>query len=180
MGDQFKFWFSLAIVAIWLWSAFREMKQREQIKRQREERLRTAPPASIPAERPHQPKPIEAMTEDGETAEDLIARILKGDINEEAEAPGSEDMEEVLAQEEHVMTEAQAKVPPTSAEQITAHRQTELFRLTKESSQPVGHASLRRELPTQFFPKGLPQVIIASEILQPPKALRNRNASRGF
>jgi len=144
VGDQFKFWFSLAIVAIWLWSAFREMKQREQIKRQREERLRTAPPVATPTERTPQPRPIEAVTEDGETAEELISRILKGEIGEEIEGPDSGEMEEVLAREEHVMTEAQAKVPLTSAEQLAAHRQAELFKLSQESGQPVGHASLRR------------------------------------
>ncbi len=169
MGEEFKFWIGLVIVALWVISGIREAKQREKIKRQREERLRSAPP-------PLPTRPIEAVSEEGLTAKDLIEQILQQPMEEE-------DFEETTpesAAAEHAMTEAYEPGPVSTAEQMAAIRQRELAKLAEEGRRRVGQSSSPAVLPKLLFPQGAAQVIIASEILQPPKAMRSRHASGRF
>ncbi len=178
MGEEFKFWIGLFIVALWVISGIREAKQREKIKRQREERLRTAPPVSSPTTTQVQtpPKPIEAVSEEGLTAKDLIEQILQQPIEEE-------DFEEITADSsaaEHAMTEAYQAAPLSTAEQMAAVRKRELAQLAEEGRRRVGQTSSPASLPKLLFPQGAAQVIIAAEILQPPKALRSTHATRRF
>lgn len=169
MGEEFKFWIGLVIVAFWVISGIREAKQREQVKRQREERLRNAPP-------PSPTRPIEAVSEEGLTAKELIEQILNQRIEEE-------DFEETIPEStaaEHTMTEAYQAAPASTAEQMAAVRERELAKLAEEGRRRVGQSSSPAALPKLLFPQGAAQVIIAAEILQPPKALRSRHAPGRF
>jgi hypothetical protein len=178
VGEEFKFWIGLVIVAFWVISGIREAKQRERVKRQREERLRNAPPVlPVPTtQAPTSAKPIEAVSEEGLTAKELIEQILNQRIEEE-------DFEETIPEStaaEHTMTEAYQAAPASTAEQMAAVRARELAKLAEEGRRRVGQSSSPAALPKLLFPQGAAQVIIAAEILQPPKALRSRHAPGRF
>jgi hypothetical protein len=178
VGEEFKFWIGLVIVALWVISGIREAKQREKIKRQREERLRNVPPvSSVPTPQPAtSTRPVEAVSEEGLTARDLIEQILQQPREEEY----FEETTAELTAAEHVMTEAYDQGPLSTAEQMAAIRQRELAKLAEEGRRRVGQSSSPAVLPKLLFPQGAAQVIIASEILQPPKAMRSRHASGRF